>query len=130
MAMLLIDNVEMPTPSTFKIGLNDLDSNEAGRDISGNLHRDVIGMNFRTIELSWKTMTRPDLQKLLKAVSKESFKVTYRDPIQDKMITKTMYAGDRKIDMYNYIIDKGQPLWTDITMNFVQLYNNTTEPDA
>ena len=100
------------------------------RDISGNLHRDVIGMNFRTIELSWKTMTRPDLQKLLKAVSKESFKVTYRDPIQDKMITKTMYAGDRKIDMYNYIIDNGQPLWTDITMNFVQLYNNKTEPDA
>lgn len=74
-------------------------------------------------------MTRADLQKLLKAISKEEFKVTYRDPIQDAMITKTMYASDRSIDMYNYIIDKGQPLWINIKVSFIQIYNNITEPD-
>lgn len=29
--MLLIDGVAMPSPSEFKIGLSDLDSNESGK---------------------------------------------------------------------------------------------------
>ena len=38
----------------------------------------------------------------MKAISKTNFMVTYYDPIQDAMIKKTMYASDRKVDMYNF----------------------------
>ena len=99
------------------------------RSIDGNLHRDVIGTNFRTIDLEWATMTRSDLTKFLNAVSKTNFKVTYYDPIQDAMVNKTMYAGNRKIDMYNYIIDNGKPLWLNISVSLIQVNNNKTEPD-
>ena len=126
---LTIDGVAMPEPSKFTITLNDLDSDQTGRSIDGNLHRDVIGTNFRTIELEWKTMTRSDLQKLLNAISKTMFEVTYYDPIQDAKIKKYMYAGNRKIDMYNYIIDNGKPLWINISVSFIQVNNNKTEPD-
>lgn len=127
--LLMIDGIAMPTPSKFSITLNDLDTEETGRSIDGNLHRDVIGTNFRTIDLEWKTMTREDLQKFLQAVSKINFMVTYYDPIQDSMVRKTMYAGNRKVDMYNYIIDNGKPLWIDIAVSLIQVNNTKTEPD-
>lgn len=128
--LLMIDGQQMPTPSKFNITLNDLDSEETGRSIDGNLHRDVIGTNFRTIELEWRTMTRADLKKLLNAVSKTNFEVIYYDPIQDARIKKTMYAGNRKVDMYNYIIDNGKPLWVDISVSLIQVNNNKSEPDS
>lgn len=128
--LLRIDGEDMPTPSKFSITLNDLDSEETGRSIDGNLHRDVIGTNFRTIDVEWKTMTREDLQKFLNAVSKANFTVTYYDPIQDSLISKTMYAGNRKIDMYNYILDNGKPLWIDIAVQLIQINNNKSEPDT
>ena len=58
--LLTIDGIAMPSPSKFNITYNDLDTEETGRSIDGNLHRDVIGTNFRTIELEWKTMTRSE----------------------------------------------------------------------
>lgn len=74
-------------------------------------------------------MTREDLKKLLNAVSKTNFMVTYYDPIQDAMVKKTMYASDRKVDMYNFIIDNGKPLWVNISVSLIQVNNNSTEPD-
>lgn len=128
--LLTIDGVVMPTPSKFNITLNDLDSEETGRSIDGNLHRDVIGTNFRTIDLEWNYLSRADLKKVLNAVSKVNFEVIYYDPIQDARIKKTMYAGNRKIDMYNYVIGKdGTPLWVNIGFSLIQVKNNKSEPD-
>ena len=121
--LLSINGVAMPTPSKFNITLNDLDSEETGRSIDGNLHRDVIGTNFRTIDLEWKTMGRSDLRRLLNAVSNVNFTVTYYDPIEDAMISKLMYAGNRKVDMYNYVIDNGQPVWLNISVSLIQVNN-------
>lgn len=123
--MLSINGVAMPTPSKFNITYNDLDSEETGRSLDGNLHRDVIGVNFRTIDLEWKTMERGDLKRLLNALSKETFEVSYYDPINDSITTKTMYAGNRKVDMYNYVLGKnGGPIWLDISVSLIQVYND------
>ena len=129
--MLTINGVTIATPSKFTITLNDLDSEETGRSLDGNLHRDVIGTNFRTIDLEWKTMTRNELQTLLAQVSNKTFTVVYYDPIQDTRISKIMYAGNRKIDMYNYVLGKdGTPIWTDISVSLIQVYNNKSNPDS
>lgn len=129
--MLTINGVKIATPSKFTITLNDLDSEETGRSLDGNLHRDVIGTNFRTIDLEWKTMTRNELQTLLAQVSNKTFTVVYYDPIQDTRISKIMYAGNRKIDMYNYVLGKdGSPIWTDISVSLIQVYNNKSNPDS
>lgn len=125
--MLTIDGIAMPAPSKFNITYNDLDSEETGRSLDGNLHRDVIGTNFRTIDLEWKTMERGALKRLLNALSKKTFQVTYYDPIEDAKVTKTMYAGNRKVDMYNYIIDNGKPLWLDIGVSLIQVYNDNSK---
>ena len=49
-------------------------------------------------------MTREDLKKLLNAVSKTNFMVTYYDPIQDA-------------------------IWVNISVSLIQVNNNSTEPD-
>ena len=121
--LLSINGVAMPTPSKFNITLNDLDSEETGRSIDGNLHRDVIGTNFRTIDLEWKHMQRDDLRRLLKAVSNVNFNVSYYDPIEDAIVSKVMYAGNRKVDMYNYVLDNGQPIWLNIGVSLIQVNN-------
>lgn len=128
--MLMINGIAIPSPSKFNITYNDLDTEETGRSMDGNLHRDVIGTNFRTIDLEWRTMEREDLKKLLKALSNKTFSVVYYDPIHDAKITKTMYAGNRKVDMYNYVIDNGKPLWLDISVSLIQVYNNNSEGDS
>ena len=123
--LLSINGVAMPTPSKFNITLNDLDSEETGRSIDGNLHRDVIGTNFRTIDLEWKHMKRDDLRRLLNAVSNVNFNVSYYDPIEDAIISKVMYAGNRKVDMYNYVLDNGQPVWLNIGVSLIQVNNES-----
>lgn len=123
--LLSINGVAMPAPSKFNITLNDLDSEETGRSIDGNLHRDVIGTNFRTIDLEWKHMKRDDLKRLLNAVSNANFNVSYYDPIEDAIVSKVMYAGNRKVDMYNYVLDNGQPVWLNIGVSLIQVNNES-----
>ena len=123
--LIRIGGANIPAPSKFNITYNDLDSNETGRSMDGNLHRDVIGKNFRTIDLEWKYMTRSQLKALLNAVSRTNFDVTYYDPINDTMTTKLMYAGNRKVDMYNYILGpNGDPIWVDISVSLIQVNND------
>ena len=125
--LLMINDVAIPAPSKFNVTYNDLDSEETGRSIDGNLHRDVIGRNFRTLDLEWKTMEREDLRRFLNVISHDTFTVTYYDPIEDAMNTKTMYAGNRKVDMYNYVLgEDGQPIWIDISVSFIQVYNDNS----
>ena len=128
--MIIINGKAMPPPSKFDMTFNDLESEEAGRSLDGNLHRDVIGRNFRTIELEWATMKKADLKNLMDALNKDVFPVVYYDPIMGTKISKTMYAGDRKINMYDYTMDEGYPLWLNISVSLMQVFNNNTEKDA
>lgn len=126
--MLIIDGVILPPPSKFDIIFNDLESEEAGRSLDGNLHRDVIGKNFRTIELEWATMKKQDLQHLLYATERDTFQVVYYDPMLGVRMKKTMYAGDRRVNMYDYTMDEDEygnpcPLWLNISVTFMQVYN-------
>ena len=130
--MLIINSIVMPAPSKFNIIYNDLESEESGRSIDGNMHRDVVAQNIRTIEVEWATMKKDDLKKFLTATSSENkyFTVIYYDPIMETRIKKTMYTESRKVDMYDFTMgEDGHPLWLNITASFIQVYNNDKEPD-
>ena len=128
--MVVINGTIMPPVSKFDMIYNDLESEEAGRSLDGNLHRDVIGQNFRTIELEWATMNRSQLKGLLNALSNDTFPVVYYDPITGTRVKRTMYASDRKINMYDYTMDDGYPLWLNISVSLMQVYNkNSSDPN-
>lgn len=106
MALLNINNVDMPKPTTYQVSVQDLDSSESVRSESGVLHRDRVRAGVRKIEVGW-TVRTAESSKILKAVSGESFTVKFFDPQQNSVATATMYAGDKTVSLKNLIGDTG-----------------------
>ena len=106
MALLNINNVDMPKPTTYQVSVQDLDSSESVRSESGVLHRDRVRAGVRKIEVGW-TVRTAESSKILKAVSGESFTVKFFDPQQNSVETATMYAGDKTVSLKNLIGDTG-----------------------
>lgn len=120
MALLSINNVDMPKPTTYQVGVQDLDSAESVRSESGVLHRDRVRAGVRKLELGW-TVRTAESSKILKAVSGESFTVKFFDPQQNSVETATMYAGDKTVSLKNLIGDIGAAttLW-EISFNLIE----------
>lgn len=100
MAMLKIDGVDMPAPSVFKIPRFDLDSGDTNRNEEGYLQRDRIRQGIFKIELEWKGITSAQLNTIETAIAPASVQVTF--PTATGMQTKTMYVGDRMVEMVKY----------------------------
>lgn len=113
--MIEINNVIIPTPSSFKVGIMDI--NNAERNAQGDMLIDRVATK-RKIELKWKTLTPYELTELLGMVNDVYFFVKYPDPLTGQLDIKTFYCGDRSIGMYSYI--NSTPLWTDISFNFIE----------
>lgn len=100
MALLQIDGVDMPAPSVFKIPRFDLDSGDTNRNEEGYLQRDRIRQGIFKIELEWKGITSAQLNTIETAIAPASVQVTF--PTATGMQTKTMYVGDRMVEMVKY----------------------------
>lgn len=117
MAMISIDGVDLPSPSVFKIPESDLDSSDTGRNELGVLQRDRIRQGVYKIELEWKGITSSQLATIKSTVQPASLQVTF--PTEIGMQTKTMYAGDRNIEMVKYNKNHDLIRW-NISFNLVE----------
>lgn len=117
MAMISINGVDLPAPSTFKLPKFDLDSSDTNRNELGILQRDRVRQGIYKIELGWKGITSPELYTIETAVEPASIQVTFPGPTG--AITKTMYAGDRNIEMVKYDRDHNKTRW-DISFNLTE----------
>lgn len=113
--MLEINNIPIPTPSSFQVGIMDL--SKAERNAKGDMLIDRVATK-RKIELKWNYVEGGQLSKLLQLVNKVYFFVKYPDPMTGKFETKTFYVGDRNSGMYSY--RDGKPVWNDISFNFIE----------
>ena len=52
MAMMLVDGVELPTPSTFEWGMIDVSASDSGRTQDAKMHKNRIAQK-RQLKLSW-----------------------------------------------------------------------------
>lgn len=117
MAILKINGVDMPDPSSFSVSIMDLDSEESRRNILGKLNRDRVAVK-RKLNCEWGPLTMSQISTLLNAVKDEFFQVTYPDPFVGGEATKTFYVGDRQMPMYSKV--NGQILWEGLKMNFIE----------
>lgn len=117
MAMITIDGVDLPSPSVFKIPRSDLDSSDTGRNELGVLQRDRIRQGIYKIELEWKGINSSDLYLIESAIEPAELNVTFPAPTGRK--TKTMYAGDRNVEMLRYdeVSDK---IYWNISFNLIE----------
>lgn len=100
MAIISIDGVSLPDPTSMSIPMADIDSSDTTRNELGVLQRDRIRQGIYKIELMWSTITDSQVNTILSAIEPSKFEVTF--PTTFGTMTKDMYAGDRKLDFVLY----------------------------
>lgn len=116
MAIIIIDGVDLPAPSSMSIPLADLDSPDTTRNELGILQRDRIRQGVHKVELSWNVLTSGEVTTILNAIEPDKFNVTFPTPFGN--VTKEMYCGDRKLEAVLY--RNGQnPLWS-LSFNLIE----------
>lgn len=114
--MLQINGVEITAPKSLQFDLQDIDG-DTNRNAKGEMIRDRIAVK-RKLECEWGPLTMEQCSTLLKAVQNVFFSVTYPDALEGKMLTKTMYVGDRTSPMLTY--KDGKPYWQSLKMDFIE----------
>lgn len=117
MALINIDGADLPAPSNFKISRSDLDGSDTGRNEIGVLQRDRIRQGIYKIELEFTGIISEKLQTIEMAIEPASVQVKF--PTQLGVLTRTMYAGDRNIEMVKYDPDYNKIRW-DISCNLIE----------
>lgn len=115
MSLININGVDIPTPSDYQVGIQDI--TKAERNANGSMIMERIATK-RKIELSWKSLDRSSLSIILNAVSGVFFTVTYMDPKDNAVRTGTFYAGDKTCPMFSFI--NGIPKYKDVKFNLIE----------
>lgn len=115
--MIKINNVAMPTPSGYTVGIMDIVNAE--RNAKGDMIIDLINTKYK-IEVEWPTMDQATMSRLLSALeSKVTFQVEFIDPITGNMKTSTFYKGDRNIPMMDFL--NGKARWKNFKINLIEV---------
>jgi hypothetical protein len=115
MSLIIIDGVEIPAPSEYSVGIQDI--SKAVRNANGTMIIERVATK-RKIELSWKYLSKEQLAQVLTAVSNVFFQVTFIDPQDNATRTGTFYCGDRKAGMLDY--KNGVPRYKDVQFNLIE----------
>ena len=119
MALIKIDNVELPNPSTYSGELVDFDAS-ADR-AGGYLRRNRIRSKVYQISASWTAITRANLKLIVDAMSPAKFTVTFFDGTTAGNTTAQMYAGNKKWALARTIDEeKPEESYWDLSVNLIE----------
>ena len=119
MAFLTIGGVEVTAPTKYNVSLNDLDSEDTGRNkLTGKMARSRIG-TYAKIELEWNNLNKAECTTILNAISGTFFSVNYVDPRRGRR-TSTFYAGDVSTEGFNYDADNDLVWYKTVKFNIIE----------
>lgn len=115
-----IDGVAIPTPSTYKVGIEDLSSEETGRTLDGLMHKDVVAVKDY-YDCTWNKLSWEDAATLLNAIdNKTQFRFTYADPRQpNTWLTNDFYVGERSVVALD--LTDSKRAWKEISFRFIRI---------
>lgn len=115
MSLIKINGVDIPTPSDYSVGIQDL--SQAERNANGIMIIERIATK-RKIEVGWNYLTKEQTSIILNAVSPVFFEVSYIDPLTNSNKTGTFYCGDRTVPMISFT--NGIAKYKDVKFNLVE----------
>lgn len=119
MAFLTIGGVEVAAPTKFNVNLQDLDSEDSGRNkLTGKMARARIG-TFAKIELEWNNLNKNECTAILNSISSTFFSVSYVDPKRGRR-TSTFYAGDISTEGFNYDSSNDLVWYKTVKFNLIE----------
>lgn len=104
MSFMTVDGVEIRAPSSYKWGVQDISKPNAGRSLSGKMHKNRK-CRKRTLALAWNGLTADQNEAVLKAFEPEYVTVVYPDALGDEE-PRVFYSGDQTADMYCWTANK------------------------
>ena len=120
MALLKINNKDLPAPTILQPTLQDLDSEDGtGRNQVGTMFRDRITVK-RKVHCEWGVLSKEEMKNLLSAMSPASFKLIYPDPQEGILKEIEAYVGDRAPAMCTAISDTDW-MWSGLSVDFVEM---------
>lgn len=91
---LIVDGIKLAEYVTeVKYGYNKLWAEDSGRNLAGMQSGTLIGI-FVKLEVSFKKLTKEELEMIAPILDKATQSVTYYDPVKKKNITISTYTGD------------------------------------
>ena len=113
-----VDNVNMPCPSKFAVGYQDVSAADSGRVESGLMYKNRVAQKVK-IDLEWVAVSCEDASTMLTAFDPEYFDVTYHDPKTNTNVTKTFYRGDANAPYYWWVTGRSFNYQT-ISFNIIE----------
>ena len=125
MALLKINGVDMPDPTTYSVPMADMESSDSAYSESGIRIRNLIRPSIIRLELGW-CVTGDKAVTILNAIDPSSadnrkVSVEYLDPRTGTRKTADMFVEDRSCNLllYGSETDATENLW-EIGFNLVQ----------
>lgn len=115
--MITVDGVEMPCPSAFTWGLQDISAAESGRTEDTIMHKNRVGQK-RKLSLQWNAVDWQTTSKLINAFDPEYVKVKYPDMKSGTYETRTFYTGDKSAPVKYWWVNK--KLIDSVSFNLIE----------
>ena len=112
-----VNGVDCPTPSEFGWGLQDVSAADSGRTQDAKMHKNRVATKEK-IQLSWNAPDPVKTAQILQMFLPEYFEVTYRSPLSNTVVTKTMYRGDASANTYWWANDG---LFEKLSFNIIEV---------
>lgn len=113
--MIKVDNVAIPTPSNFSVGV--LDISKAERNTNGLMIIERIATK-RKLEVTYNYLTQAELSDLLQKISGVFFDVEYPDTQTGALRTGEFYVGDRNAETIDF--QDGIPRYKNIKFSLIE----------
>lgn len=116
MAMLRVDGVDLPTPTSYTSDFEEL--SKAERNANGMMIKEVIAYKYK-LSVTWKKLTQEELTMLMNVKRKNFFTLEFIDMDSGRPRTGTFYAGTPTASAMEYRNGRVDQ-WLDVKMNFIE----------
>lgn len=122
-ALVSVAGYDFPEPSTYSSNTSTLV--DTGRNVEGRMVGSVIRDDVSKIEISWRYLTVEQWSRILKCFTgKDKFvnNVTFFDQSKGGWVTKEMYVGDRKANVFRRDPITGNIIgWENPSLNLIEV---------
>ncbi|HZK00980.1 MAG TPA: DUF6711 family protein [Tissierellaceae bacterium] len=115
--MVNLNGVDLPSPSVYRVGRQDLDSEDSGRNELGVLTRDRLREGVLKIELEYWAIDNSDATLILQALTSTEMNVEFL--LEGHRVTRKMYVSDRNSELVRFMNREDKMAW-NINFNLIE----------
>ena len=107
MELISIEGYTPPSPTTYSLEIQDIDSDDTGRGETGYMVRERVREGIYKLSLAFTNITSDDVLQIKSAISPALIKVILFD---GDSVNADMYVGNRSLNLKS-VDDNGNCFW-------------------